>query len=466
VSSINPTHGPEAPKTMLIKLFRLEATPPLIPLKHKLGLEYAEKLDREDPLAGFKERFYIPAKECLDMDGKTRSVKPIIYMDGNSLGLLSRDAEAETVAELERWKDLTSRRSGIDKEAADLQAGMVGAEPGEVILTAGATANIHALVSTFYNPKGKRTKILADELNFPSDLYALAGQIRLRGRDPDKELVLVKSRDGRTIREEDIEASMSDEVSVALFPSVYYVSGQLLDMKRVTEAAHSHGVVVGYDCCHSAGVVPHRFSEWGVDYALWCNYKYMNAGTGAIAGLYVNRRHWGTTPGLPTWWGNSRTNRFMFLTKFKPAENAEAWHLGSSTSTGLALAPVLATSRMVHEAGLKRIREKSLKITGYLMYLVDELISKPPYNYSIGTPREDERRGGHVAVEHPDAQRVSMALAERGVIPDFRPPRTIRLSPIPLYTSYSEVWDVVQHLKAVVDNREHEMYQRDPRRME
>ncbi len=427
-------------------------------MEYRTGPEFARKLDREDPLASYKMRFYIPEKESLDMDGKGRSVKPVIYMDGNSLGLLSRDVESEVIAELGRWKDLTSRRSGIDRESARLQASLVGAEPGEVIVTGGASINIHALVSTFYNPIGKRTKILADELNFPSDLYALAGEIRLKGRDPEKDLVLVKSRDGHTIREEDIADTLTEEVSVALFPSVYYVSGQLLDIKKVTAAAHEAGVVVGYDCCHSVGVVPHRFDEWSVDYALWCNYKYMNGGTGAIAGLYVNKKHWGIAPGLPTWWGNSTKNRFEFATKFRAAEDANAWHLGSNLSTGLSVATVYASSKMINGVGLEKVRAKSLKATGYLMYLVDELLCQKPYNYSIGNPREDDRRGGHVAVEHTDAQRIGLALSERGVIPDFRPPRTIRLSPIPLYTSYSEVWEVAQHLKSVIDNGEHLRY--------
>lgn len=432
-------------------------------MDYETGLDFARKFDLEDPLAKFKQRFYIPERESLDSDGVKRSVKPVIYMDGNSLGLLSKDVEAEVITELSRWKDLTSRRSGIDKKSAELQAKLVGAEPSEVIVTGGASANIHALISTFYKPKGRRKKILADEINFSSDLYALAGQIKLKGKDPDKDLVLVKSRDGRTIAEVDAITAMNDEVSVALFPSVYFVSGRLLDIKKLTKAAHDHGINIGFDCCHSVGVIPHKFDEWGVDYALWCNYKYMNGGTGAIAGLYVNKRHFDKEPGLPTWWGNTAKNRFEFKTHFTPADDANAWHLGSNLSTGLSVASVYAASKMILEAGVDKIREKSLKATGYLMYLVDELLSKPPYNYSIGNPREPERRGGHVAVEHSDARSISMALAERGTIPDFRPPSTIRLSPIPLYTSYTEIWRVVQHLKAVIDNKEQEKYPKDLR---
>ena len=429
-----------------------------INMEYKTGINYAYELDNDDPLAAYKNRFYIPNMETLDMDGVSKSIKPIIYMDGNSLGLASKDVEEEMKIEFERWKNLTARRSGVDKLTAELQAQLVGAEPDEVIVTGGASVNIHALVSTLYKPEGKRTKIIGDELNFSSDLYALAAQIRLQGRDPKEDLIVVKSRDGRNIEEEDIIAAMSEEVSVCHLPSVYFVSGQLLDIKRLTEAAHEYGIIIGYDCCHSIGVIPHSFHEWGVDYALWCNYKYMNGSTGAIAGLYVHQIHFDKTPGMPTWWGNSVSNRFDFNAEWTPSGNASSWHLGSNLSIGFGVSPVYASSKMIVEAGLDRIREKSLKATGYLMYLIDELLSEDPYNFSVGNPREDERRGGHVALEHQEARRISMALTDRGVLPDFRPPRTIRLSPIPLYTSYQEIWMVVQHLKAVIDHKEYLMY--------
>ncbi len=429
-----------------------------IPMQFKTDLEFAKKLDKEDPLASYKKRFYIPERESLTMDGKTKSVKPIIYMDGNSLGLASKDAEDEMKAEFERWKDLTARRSGIDKKCAELQAKLVGAEKDEVILTGGASVNIHALISTFYKPKGKRTKLMGDELNFSSDIYALAGEVRLKGRDPTKDLIVVKSRDGRTIAEDDIIAAMSDEVSVILLPSVYFVSGQLLDIERLTKAAHDHGIIIGFDCCHSVGVVPHKFHDWGVDYALWCYYKYMNGSTGAIAGLYVHRSHFNETPGLPTWWGNDPNNRFDFKQEWTPTGNAASWHLGSNLSIGFGVAPVYASTKMFLEASLDKIREKSLKSTEYLMFLIDEVLSKKPYGYGIGNPREPKRRGGHVACEHKEAHRISEALTARGVIPDFRPPTTIRLSPIPLYTTYQEIWYVVQHLKAVIDNKEYQKY--------
>lgn len=417
--------------------------------------KYAEKLDSNDPLANWRKEFYIPEREILGFDGK-KTLKPIQYFEGNSLGLMSTYAEEGIANEIKLWKSLTSRGSDVGKKTREYQAKLVGAEPDEVIMAAGATINIHVLISTFYKPEGNKTKILADELNFPSDLYALWGQIRLKGKDPDMNLVLVRSRDGKTINEDDIIAAMDDTICVCFLPSVYFTSGQLLDIKKLTMAAHAKGILIGFDCCHSIGVVPHYFDEWDVDFALWCNYKYMNGGSGAIAGIYVNRKHFGTMPGMPGWWGNSWSNRFDFEVAFKPAEDAQAWYVGNPSN--FAQAPLYGSSRMVDEAGIENIRAKSLKITQYLMDLVDEELSKKPYNYIVGNPREADRRGGHVALEHDEGKRIDFALRERGILTDYRPPTTIRLTPVPLYTSYVDVWECVQHLKAVIDNKEYELY--------
>ncbi len=419
----------------------------------ELGLDYALRMDAEDPLASFKDRFY--------------HLPGIIYMDGNSLGLLSRDAEVSLMALIEEWKTLgiggwTGARIPwitYAERLGEMQAGMVGAEPGEVVVCGGTTVNLHSLVATFYEPQGARKKILADELNFPSDLYALASQIKLRGGDPDEDLVLVESRDGRTIEEDDVVEAMTDEIALILLPSVYYKSGQLLDMGRLTREARKRDIPIGFDCSHSVGVIPHRFDEWGVDFAFWCNYKYVKGGPGATGSVYVNKRHFGKTPGLAGWFGNNRATMFDMSNEFDPAEDASAWQIG--TTTMLSTAPLEGALGMINEAGIEAIREKSTKITSYLMYLIDEILSEAPYSFSIGTPRRPERRGGHVGVEHRDAWRVGEALKARGVIPDFRPPNVIRLAPIPLYTSYLDVWNVVRHLKAVIDYGEHEAFSQE-----
>jgi kynureninase len=422
-------------------------------MDNRVDEDFALELDAVDPLAGFKGRFY--------------SLGDVIYMDGNSLGLMSRDSERTLMRLIEEWKTLGIKGWNGGKfpwiryaeMLGDLQASLVGAEKDEVVVTGGTTINLHALVSTFYQPKGKRRKILADELNFPSDLYALSAQIRLKGGEPDEDLILVKSRGGMLIEEEHIIAEMNDEVELALLPSVYYKSGQLLDMNRLTTEAHKRGILIGFDCSHSTGVVPHRFSKWGTDFAFWCNYKYMNGGPGSTGSLYVNKKHWGRMPGLAGWFGNDRSTMFEMRTEFDPARSATAWQIG--TTTMLSTAPIEGSLRMMREAGIERIRKKSLRITGYLMYLVDELLSGKPYNYGIATPRMPDRRGGHVGVYHKEAWKINQALIARSVIPDFRPPNIIRLAPVPLYISYHDVWRVVQHLKAVIDNKEHMKFSDD-----
>ena len=428
--------------------------PRMSAMDFEVGEDYALKLDAEDPLAPFRDRFY--------------QIPGVIYMDGNSLGLMSRDAEGALLRVLDEWK-----RLGINgwtkgeipwvwygERLGALEAPLVGAEPEEVVVAGSTTVNLHTLVATFYRPEGRRTKILADELNFPSDIYALATQIRLSGGNPDRDLVLVESGDGRTIDEGDIIDAMTDDVALILLPSVLYRSGQLLDMGRLTTAARDRGIPIGFDCSHSVGVVPHRFDEWGVDFAFWCNYKYMNGGPGGTASLYVNRRHFGARPGLAGWWGHDRATQFDMKIEFTPARTAGAWQIG--TISMLSSAPIEGATLMMLEAGIENIRRKSLRITAYLMFLVDALLSRPPYRFSVGTPREPERRGGHVAVEHPtEAFRIGEALKARGVLPDFRPPNVIRLAPIPLYTSYHEVWRVAQHLKAIIDNREYEMFSKE-----
>jgi len=409
----------------------------------------------------YKDRFYPIQYE------ENETKKNAIYMDGNSLGLLSKDAEETLLRVLGEWRTLGIKGwcgaevpwIGYGERLGALEAGLVGAEPEEVVVCGATTVNLHTLVATFYEPQGRRTKIVADEINFPSDLYALNAQVRLRGGDPGEDLVLVESRDGLTIEEDDVIEAMTEEAALVLMPSVYYRSGQLLDMGKLTKAANERGIPIGFDCSHSVGVVPHHFDEWGVDFAFWCNYKYMNGGPGSTGSIYVNKRHFGRMPGLAGWFGNDRATMFDMATEFDPAEDASAWQIG--TTTMLSTAPLEGAIRMINEAGIENIREKSTRITAYLMYLIDETLSGPPYGFSVGTPREPERRGGHVGVEHEDAWRVNEALKARGVIPDFRPPNIIRLAPIPLYVSYREVWEVTQHLKAVIDGKEYERFSKE-----
>ncbi|MFB6155779.1 MAG: kynureninase [Haloferacaceae archaeon] len=405
----------------------------------------AEKRDEEDPLAHLAGRFSVP-------DGE-------LYVDGNSLGPISEDATRALDRVVDEWREL-GIRGWTDAEVpwfwygehlGDRLAPLLGAREGEVVVANSTTVNIHTLFGTFYDA-ADGADVVVDELDFPTDHYAIRAQLRQRGLDPDDHLRVVESRDGRTVAEDDVVDAIGEGVGVVFLPSVLYRSGQLLDVERLTAAAHDAGALAGFDLAHSVGVVPHDLSGAGVDFAAWCSYKYLNAGPGAIAGLYVNERHFGTTPALAGWWGHEKETQFDMELTYTPEESAGAWQIG--TIPVLAAAPLEGSLDVFAETSVGAVREKSLALTTYLMDLVDERLPE----CAVGTPREPARRGGHVAVEHPEAFRVSQALKDRGVVVDFRPPNVIRVCPAPLYVGFADVWDVVDELRAILDAEAYERY--------
>ena len=404
------------------------------------GRDGAVAADRQDPLAEFRARFDVPDD---------------YYMDGNSLGPLSADAEASLDRVIEEWRDLGIRGwTDADRdwftyaeELGDDLAPLLGAESPEVVLANSTTVNVHTLIGTFLD-EAEGTKVVVNDLDFPTDHYAIRAQFRQRGIDPDEGLVVVESRDGRTLRAADVADALDahDDVAMVFMPSVFYRSGQLLDIERLTEMAHDHGALAGFDLAHSVGVVPHDLSEVGVDFAVWCTYKYLNAGPGALAGLYVNREHFGTTPALAGWWGHEKATQFDMNLEFTPADSAGAWQIG--TPHLLSLAPLEGSLDLIREAGIESIRAKSVALTDYLIDLVDERLAE--FGCSVGSPRDPTRRGGHVAVEHPEGRKLAAALKDRGVVVDFRPPNVVRLCPAPLYTSFTDVWEVVDIARSVL----------------
>lgn len=397
-------------------------------------MKRARQLDQADPLSSFREEFHLPPDT--------------IYLNGNSLGLMSQKAQAALEAATEEWRDLavrgwssaprpwleTGERLGREME------GLLGADPGEVVVTGTTTVNIHALVASFYRPQGPRSRILATALDFPSDIYALEGQLVLRHGPWGKELLVkAPSPDGWTVREEDIISLMTEEVALAFLPSVHYGSGQLMDLERLSGEAGERGIILGLDLCHSVGVMPHHLSEWGVDFALWCGYKWLNGGPGAPAGLYVSSRHQEIEPRLPGWWGYLKEEQFLMRHQFRPAAGAGGFQISSPPI--LSAAPLEGALSVTGRAGIGRIREKSLGLTGFLMELHDRRLE--PLGFSLVTPREEKRRGGHVALSHPRAWEVNREMDRRGVVADFREPSVIRLAPSPLYTSYTQLCQAV-----------------------
>ncbi len=406
-------------------------------------LEQARQLDAQDGLRNFRDEFYLPETG--------------LYFDGNSLGLLSRPAEQRLMQAIDDWKRLgidgfTQARAPwfyLAEELAALLAPLLGAAADEVIAANSTSVNLHQILATFYKPEGKRARIVIDEYAFPTDVYTIQSQMRLHGLDWRSHLLTVKSTQ-RLIEEDEIVAMLGafqDEIAMLVVPGVVYTTGQLLDIARLSEEAHQRGLLMCVDACHSIGSVPQQFDEWDVDFAVWCNYKYLNGGPGAVGGLYVNRRHMGATPGLAGWFSSDKAKQFDMAHEPTFAGTAGAYQIGTPPILGMYA--LQASLEMFHRAGLDAIREKSLKQTRFLMELVrGELAGM---GFDLATPDADERRGGHVAVAHPEAARINKALKQSGIIPDFRPPDIIRLAPIALYTRYEDIAQIILGLKNIME---------------
>ena len=407
----------------------------------EIGFEtWARQADAQDELAQFRHYFY--------------TVPGVIYLDGNSLGLLSKPAENAALRVLNEWKTQaiggwTEANPGWFHLADDLArqvAPLVGAAPEEILIANSTTVNLHQLLATLYDPNLPHKTILADSLNFASDLYALRSHLLLRGVNPETHLRLISSADGLTLDEDEIIAAMTGDVQIAVFPSVLYRSGQRLNMARLANAARERGILFGLDCAHSIGAMPHDLSAWSVDFAFWCHYKYLSAGPGSAAGLYLNRRHFGKAPGLAGWFSNRKQTQFDMASMLDAAPDANALHIG--TPNILSMAPLQGSLEIVAAAGIERIRAKSLRLTEFLIELADSELRE--FGFAIGTPREAERRGGHIALLHPDAAALSRALRRAGVIPDCRPPNIIRFAPAPLYNSFADCLEAVRRLKDIM----------------
>ena len=397
----------------------------------------AALLDAADPLAGFRSRFLLNSP--LLGPGCT------IYLDGNSLGPVSLDAEAALQEALESWR--THRIEGwtagespwlfLPETLGARLAPLVGAEPGEVIATGSTTVNLHQLLATLYDGHGK---VLIDAGAFPTDRYALQSHLALRGRDPNDFLTFCPPDDDA------LDLALKSGVTLAVLPSVVYTSGRLLDMARLTRTARENGVTILWDLSHSIGAVPHSLSAIGADGAFWCSYKWLSAGPGAVGGLYLNACHHPKAPGMAGWFVADRTMMFSGSDALSPAPGAARLQLG--TTHVFSLAPLAGSLNLFEDAGIGAIREKSLALTGFLR---EALASLTPEMATV-TPVEDARRGGHLTLRHPQAASLSVALRAVGVVGDHRPPDLLRLAPAPLFTSFSECLEAVRRLRTVLDS--------------
>jgi len=403
--------------------------------------EIAGTLDRDDALGALRDEFYLQPG--------------VIYMDGNSLGLLSKPAERALGEVLDAWK-----RLGIDgwlqgahpwfhfaEKLGALTAPLIGAMADEVLITGSTSVNLHQMLSTFFRPQGKRTKILIEEAAFPTDAHAVKSQLSLRGLDPAQHLVVVPSKGGTALDEGDVIAAMSEEVAFAILPVALYRTSQLLDVTRLTAEAHARGVLIGFDGCHSVGAVEHNFHDDGVDCAIFCTYKYLSGGPGSVGGLFVHRKHLGAAPGLAGWFSSAKDKQFDMKNELEPSHTVSAYHIG--TPHILSMAPLLGALELVNGIGIAKIRARSLALTQFMIELFDTELDG--LGFSLATPRDAKARGGHIALRHAEAPRICKALKQRGVIPDFRPPDIVRLAPSPFYTSFAETAQTIAILKDIVE---------------
>ncbi|MDY0236526.1 MAG: kynureninase [Gudongella sp.] len=403
------------------------------------SLDYAKEMDQKDPLKDYKSKFSVQEN--------------IYYMDGNSLGLCSVDAKDSLIDVLNEWSNegikIWGSRGGkfynYPQFLGEKMSKLINARPEEVVAMGSITSNLHQLLATFYHPTKTKYKILVDELNFPSDIYAVKSILELKGQNLEDSLKVIKSHDGKFLDEQDIIDAMDDDVAIALLPSVLYRSAQVLDMDTITAAAHKRGVIIGWDLAHGIGAIPYDFSKSEPDFAVWCTYKYLNGGPGSTAGLYVNRRHFGKSVGLKGWFGCTPEKQFVMSHNFCGAEDARAFLQG--THSMLAMAPLEGSLDMFLEAGMDKLREKSLLLTDFLVKLIEEKLLS--LGFTVGSPLEHKNRGGHIALEHDDAYQISIAMRKEGVIPDFRDPNVIRLAPVAFYVGFEDVYRVVEIIEKI-----------------
>ena len=398
----------------------------------------ARARDGADPLATFRDEFLIPPHRGGEQ----------IYLCGNSLGLQPRATRQALIDELDDWRDLGVEAHFRGKhpwmpyhnEVREHLAELVGAQPAEVVAMNSLTVNLHLMMASFYRPTAARNAILIEKNPFPSDRYAVESQIRFHGFDPASSLIELESDEPNgTISDAAIERALDqhgDRIALVLLPGVQYRTGQVFDLKRITTRARARGCVVGFDLAHSVGNVPVNLHDGGCDFAVWCSYKYLNSGPGAVAGCFVHERHARTDrPRFAGWWGHDQATRFRMGPDFVPTPGADGWQL--SNPPILALAPLRVSLQIVHRAGLARLREKSIALTGYLETLIREHLANV---IDIVTPREPERRGCQLSLRVKGGRESGRALfdylSEHGIIGDWREPDTIRIAPTPLYNRH------------------------------
>lgn len=403
---------------------------------------FARRMDKEDPLKGFRKKFHIP---------KVKG-QPAIYFTGNSLGLQPKAAKQFLDEELEDWAKLGveghlhARRPWLDYHKLTKKAlsKIVGARPVEVVAMNHLTVNLHLLLVSFFRPTSQRYKILTEAGSFSSDQYVLESQLKFHGLKTDDALIELSPGKGETfLRTEDIIAAIEehrDQLALVFFSGVQYYTGQFFDIRAITAAGHKAGAVVGFDLAHAVGNVVLNLHHDDVDFAAWCSYKYLNSGPGAVGGAFVHERH-SKSAGLPRfagWWGHLEDDRFQMKKGFRPMSGVDGWQL--SNHPVLPGAVHLAALEIITEAGMKSLRKKSEQLTGYLEFILDE--ADPEHSYfDLITPRDRRDRGCQLSILMKEqGKSIFESIVRSGVVADWREPNVIRLAPAPLYNTFEEVY--------------------------
>jgi kynureninase len=415
-------------------------------------------MDSNDELRNFRDQYHIPKKEGKDA----------IYFCGNSLGLQPKEAAGLVQNEMNRWRDLgveghfkgewpwTQYHKAVVHAAMDI----VGAKEEEIIHMNTLTVNLHLLMASFYKPTKERYLIIMEAGAFPSDQYVVESQVRMHGFDPETSIVEVSPVEGETListeQIKEVIRKNGDRTALVLFGGIQYFTGQCLDMAEISKVTHETGAFLGLDLAHAVGNVPLKLHEWGVDFAAWCTYKYLNSGPGAIGGVYIHEKYATdpTFPRLAGWYGYNAATRFLMQKKFQATPTAEGWQL--SNAPILSFAPLIASHSLFQQAGMERLRNKSILLTSYLTYLLDSIPAKERV-FEIITPRELSARGAQLSLftDH-QGKALFQYLSERGVVCDWRENNltergvgaagVIRVAPTPMYNTFEEVYQFADNV--------------------
>ncbi len=424
--------------------------------------DFAAQLDNNDSLAHFRDKFWIPTMNSV-LGSTNSDTKEVVYFCGNSLGLQPKTTKAYIEQELEDWKNLGVEGHfhgknpwlSYHKLLTNQTAKIVGAKPIEVVVMNNLTVNLHLLMVSFYRPTQKRFKILMEGGAFPSDQYAVESQVKFHGFSPYDAIVeMIPRENEETLRTEDITKKieeLGDELALVMFGGVNYYTGQFFDLERITKASHRVGATAGFDLAHAAGNVPLKLSDWNVDFATWCSYKYLNSGAGGTSGVFVNEKYAAddSLPRFAGWWGHDEKVRFQMKKGFIPMRGAEGWQL--SNAQILPMAAHKASLDIFEEAGFENLREKSEKLTAYMEFLIESFnAAQSKIQIQILTPKNVAERGCQLSlVFDKEGKKYHEILTQKGVISDWREPNVIRIAPIPLYNSFMDCYRFYEILKKI-----------------